>query len=186
MNHPDPLHPISELAEHLDSVGRHPAALAVRDVLSSLRAGGSPDPQVTALVRFTARMISESAANLDQLRELAGKRITAEQCQEAASGGGEAVAELVDVAFAYAASVTGPRLHTRCAWPATGEYVMTVRVLAELGDMTAAEIKVNTGVVRQIYTGRRRAQVKWSTHTRWLSFDDIVGVRFWRTAEDSR
>src|SRR5687768_7108751 len=107
-NNPDPLDPIGALAEHLDSVGEHQAAFVVRDVQSSLRSCCEPIPDAASLVQFTAGLVADSTAQLEQLREVASKRITAEQCWTAASAGGAAVAELVDHALGLAASLTGP------------------------------------------------------------------------------
>lgn len=186
MNNPDPLNPISTLAEHLDELGEHQAAIVVRDVLSSLRSCCDPIPDTATLVQFVAGMVHETSARLNDVREKASKLITAERCWDAAKNGGSAVAELVDLALVMAVRSTVPHMHVNRAWPTVGETVMTTAVVAEVGRMTIAELKTNTGTVRQLDTRRRRVRVQWPTHSRWMDVGDVVGFRSWRTRADER
>lgn len=180
MNNPDNLDRVQALAEHLDTLGKRDAAIVVRDVLSSLRVGSwRPDGQ---LVEFAAEVLHDTTSQLAAVREEISKRITAQQCHDAAAGGGGAVAELLDAALVMAVRLTAPQMHVHRTWPIVGESVVILGALAEIAEMNGPSITSCIGIVRHLDTRRRRARVHWPTHNRWVAVDELVAFRLFERA----
>lgn len=180
MKKPINLEHVGRLAEHLDAIGEHQAAIIVRSDLTLLRMAETVPYE--RLLHVAAELVHDGDTQLHNVREQIAEHITAQRCWAAASEGGGAVAELVDAVIVMAVRLMAPYRNAGRAWPALGEKVMCLDVLAGIERMDDEALAAHTAVVRQIDPARHRVRVEWPTSARWVGIEEIAAVQVWRQA----